>query len=494
MGKNKETQNIRTSHPPVVSVLGHVDHGKTTLLDAIRKTNKADREVGGITQSIGASSITISHEGKNREITFIDTPGHEAFSNMRSYGVNASDITLLVVASDDGIKPQTKESIDLILKSGLDFIVVFTKSDAPGANLEKVKGEVLKEGILLEGLGGNIPFISVSAKTNSNIKELLDLILIVYDIKGIKKDESEPFQGVVIESQLDKRRGPVSSVIVKRGTLKRTTKIFLKDKEVGSVRALFNTGLKQTDKALPGDAVEILGITSVLPAGSVLYDVPEEKNENKSSSSIIPADTNHHDLLKRIQMKSTDKLPLILKTHTSGEYEAILASLPEDVEIIFEGRGDINVSDIMMAKDFNAIVVGFNVGVEKQAESIAIAQNIFYRSYSIIYKMLEEIEDAAQMLLEQAMRKIAGKAKILASFEGSSGTIIGIRVDEGRVQVGDLVQTEEKEVTIGKVVSIKQNKEDVKQVGKDKECGIMTDPAIDFTIGDVLIFLSSKNK
>lgn len=493
MGKNKEEkQNIRLVHPPVVSVLGHVDHGKTTLLDSIRKTNKVEKEAGGITQSIGASSITISHEGKDRQITFIDTPGHEAFSNMRSHGANASDIVLLVIASDDGIKPQTKESIDLILKSGLDYIVVFTKSDAPGANVEKVKQEVLKAGILLEGLGGNVPYISVSAKTNSNIKELLDLILIVYDIKETIKDEKQSFQGVVIESQIDKRRGPVSSLIVKSGTLSRGKKLYLENNEVGSVRALFDTDLKQTDNALPGDAVEILGITKVLPAGSILYDaVRQEVNKEQDQKALSNVD--HNDLLKRIQMQDKDKLPLILKTRTSGEYEAISASLPDDVELIFEGRGDINASDVMMAKDFNAIVVGFNVNIEKQAESIATSQGIFYRTYTIIYKMLEEIEAAVEMILEQGMRKVAGKGKILAKFEGSSGTIIGIKVEEGRVQVGDFVQREESEANIGKVVSIKQNKEDVKQIGKDKECGIMVNPEIDFTIGDMLIFVSSKN-
>jgi len=491
MGKNKQQQQVRSSHPPVVSVLGHVDHGKTTLLDTIRKTTQASREAGGITQSIGASSITIDHEGKKREITFIDTPGHEAFSNMRSYGVNASDITLLVIAGDDGIKPQTKESIDIILKSGLSFIVVFTKSDAPGANIEKVKQEVLKEGILLEGLGGDVPYISVSAVTNQNIKELLDLILIVYDIKETKKSDEGGFLGVVIESQLDKKRGPVSTVVIKKGVLKRATKLFLGKEEVGSVRALFNTEIKTVNEGYPGDAVEILGINNVLPAGSVLLDEPREIDEIKRENAVI-SDVSHHDLLKRIQMQSEEKLPLVLKTRTSGEYEAIVSSMPKDVEIIFEGRGDISASDIMMAKDFKAIVVGFNVGIEKQAETIAISQEIFYRTYTIIYKMLEEIEDAAQIILEQGARKMAGKAKILASFEGTTGTIIGIRVDEGRVQVGDLVQKEESEKTLGKVVTLKQGKEDIKQIGKGKECGIMTDQKFDFTIGDVLIFVSNK--
>lgn len=491
MGKKKDQHNTRTSHPPVVSVLGHVDHGKTTLLDSIRKTNKVDKEAGGITQSIGASSIQISHEGKDRKITFIDTPGHEAFANMRSYGVNASDIILLVIASDDGIKPQTKESIDLILKSGLDFIVVFTKSDAPGSNIERVKKEVLKTGILLEGLGGKTPFISVSAKDNTNMKELLDLILIVYDIKEIKKDEKDKFQGVVIESQIDKRRGPVSSVIVKSGTLKRPAKLFLGAKEIGGVRALFDTEFKQIQSAYPGDAIEILGISEVLPAGSIIYDIAEKIKEKVSDSKVLK-DLSHHDLLKRINAKDKDKLPLILKTRTSGEHEAIVNSLPDDVEIIYEGKGDIVASDIMMAKDFKAIVVGFNVGIEKQAESIANSQDIFYRNYTIIYKMLEEIKDAAQMLLDQGTKKIAGKAKILASFEGTAGTILGIKVEEGRVQVGDLVQKEDTDETIAKITTLKQGKEDIKQIGKNKECGIMTDPEIDFTIGDVLIFLSSK--
>jgi len=490
MGKNKDQKQHRTSHPPVVSVLGHVDHGKTSLLDAIRKSNKAEREAGGITQSIGASSVVISHEGKDREITFIDTPGHEAFANMRSHGVNAADVVLLVVASDDGVKPQTKESIDIISKSNLPYIVVFTKSDAPGANIEKAKQEILKSGILLEGLGGTVPYISVSAKTNNYIRELLDLILIVYDIQEIKKDEDATFQGVVIESQLDKRRGPVSAVVVKSGKLSRGIKLFLGAQEVGNVRALFNTEIKPTQSALPGDAVEILGITSVLPAGSVLHDTVQRAASFSGSTAL--SDVSSHDLLARIKMQNKEKLPIILKTRTSGEYEAIIASLPDDVEIIFEGRGDVSVSDIMMAKDFSAIVVGFNVKAEKQAETIAQSQNIFFRTYSIIYKMLEEIEDAALMLLESQARKIAGKAKVLAQFEGSSGTIIGIRIDEGRVQVGDLVQTEESETTLGKVSSIKHGKEDVKQVGKDKECGIMTDAPIDFTIGDVLVFVSSK--
>jgi len=490
MEKAKESQKERYSHPPVVSVLGHVDHGKTTLLDAIRKTNQAAGEAGGITQSIGASSIEISHDGKNREITFIDTPGHVAFSNMRSHGVSASDIALLVIAADDGIKPQTKESLEIIKNAGVPYIIVFTKSDAPGANIEKVKQEVLKEGVSLEGLGGDVPFIAVSAKIGDKIKELLDLILIVYDISEIKKDDNENFQGVVIESRLDKKKGPVSTIIVKKGTVTYGMKLFLGSEERGKVRAIFDTNLKQVQTALPGDAVEILGISGVLHAGSVLYGSAQEKIAEEKS--IISKMETHHDLLRKIQMQEKEKLPLIIKTRTSGEYEAVLASLPDSVEVVFEGKGDISVTDIMMAKDFSAIVIGFNVGIEKQAEMIANSQNIFFRTYTIIYKLLEEIEDAAALILEKGIKKVAGKAKIIAQFEGTSGTIIGIKVEEGRVQVGDAIQKEDSEERIAKVVTIRQAKEDVKQVGKGKECGMMTDPQIDFTIGDVLIFLPSK--
>lgn len=488
MEKNSNEQtNI---YPPVVSVLGHVDHGKTTLLDSIRKSNIATREAGGITQAIGASKIEVEpidsqgkQDGKKRFITFIDTPGHEAFSNMRSHGVSASDIVLLIIASDDGIKPQTKESIEKILASKLPFIVVFTKTDAPGANIEKVKGQLAGEGILLEGFGGDVPFIGVSAKTGDKIRDLLELILIVYDLSEIKKGKNESFTGVVIEAKLDKRRGILASAINKSGILSVGDKVYSEDKEVGKIKALIDTFGAQVKEALPGDAFEIMGLTKVMPAGSIISAQPQSASKITEITKPQPM-----DLAKMFAQANQDKVPVVIKTQTSGEYEAIKGALPEDVEVIFEGRGEISASDILMARDFGAIVVGFNVEIEKQAKALADANKTFYRTYKIIYELLDELGDAVLLLKERAQRKILGKGQILASFEGNEGQILGLRVTEGRLVVGDriVIVHGEEESNEAKIISLKQAKKDVKEVGKGNECGIRIEPQIDFTIGDMV--------
>ncbi len=484
----EKTKEINQIYPPVVSVLGHVDHGKTTLLDAIRKSNIASGEAGGITQAIGASKIEITHDGKKRFITFIDTPGHEAFSNMRSHGVSASDVVLLVVASDDGIKPQTKESIEKILASKLPFIVVITKMDAEGANIEKVKQQLAKEGVLLEGLGGDVPFIGVSAKTGDKIADLLDLIAIVYDFSDIKKDAHLPFTGVVIEAKLDKRRGILASLVVKDGKIQVGDKINTDEKEVGKVRALIDEAGKQVKEANPGDAVEVLGFSEVLAAGSVVNATGVLMPYQSKALSTHKAS----DLLKLLQTKQNEKLPVIIKTQTSGEFEAILQSLPEDVEIVFEGRGEISASDILMARDFNAIVVGFNVNIEKQAKILAESNKTFYSTYNIIYNLLDELSDAVALIRERAQRKVYGKAQILQIFEGNEGQILGVRVQEGRLAMGDkiVITRGEEETTPSKIASLKQGKKDVKEIGKGNECGVMIDPLVDFTIGDMIISCS----
>lgn len=472
-------------YPPVVSVLGHVDHGKTTLLDSVRKSNQASREAGGITQAIGASKIEVTHDGVKRFITFIDTPGHEAFANMRSHGVSASDVVLLIVAADDGVKPQTKESIEKILASKLPFIAVITKMDAPGANIEKVKQELAKEGVLLEGLGGQVPFIGVSAKTGEKIQDLLELIIVVYDFSEIKKDENNDFTGVVIEAKLDKRRGVLASLVIKMGKISVGDKVFTESREVGKVRALIDSTGSQVKTVLPGEAVEILGLTEVLPAGSVVNTKGTTVAEvQKSLGTHSPT-----DLMKLLQGGQVEKLPVIVKTQTSGEYEAIQKSLPEDVEVVFEGRGEISVSDILMSRDFNALVVGFNVDIEKQAKTLAESNKTFYRTYNIIYNLLDELKDAVDLIHERAKRKVFGKAQILATFEGNQGQILGVRVQEGRLAIGDkiVVTRGEDETPESKILTIKQGKNDVKEVGKGNECGIMIDPQVDFTIGDMVI-------
>ena len=479
------SKNTTQNHPPVVSVLGHVDHGKTTLLDTIRKSSVASREAGGITQAIGASKIEVEHEGKKRFITFVDTPGHEAFSNMRSHGVSASDVVLLVIASDDGIKPQTKESIDKILASKLPFIVVFTKTDAPGANIDKVKQQLPKEGVMLEGFGGDVPSIGVSAKTGDKIQDLLELILIVFDYAEVKKDKNDEFQGVVIEAKLDKRRGILASVVVKKGTINVGEIVYSLGKQMGKVKALIDATLQQVKEAQPGEAVEILGLTEVLPAGSLL----ESKQTALIKVKAEVAERAPMDLARLFAQNSQEKVPVIIKTQTSGEYEAIKGALPEDVEVIFEGRGEISTSDILLSRDFGAIVVGFNVDIEKQAKALAESNKTFYRTYRIIYELLDELQDAVALLQERAKRRVLGKSQILATFEGNEGQILGIRIIEGRVALGDKIVITRGEDDLGesKIMSLKQGKKDVKELARGTECGIMIDPTIDFTIGDMVL-------
>lgn len=483
--KSASTNDTTSQYPPVVSVLGHVDHGKTTLLDAIRKSNIAGVEAGGITQAVGASKIEVEHEGKKRFITFIDTPGHEAFANMRSHGVSASDIVLLIIASDDGIKPQTKESIEKIIASKLPFIVVFTKTDAPGAQIEKIKQQLAQEGVLLEGLGGDVPFIGVSAKTGEKIADLLELIIIVYDFSDIKKTETSDFLGVIIEAKLDKRRGILASLIVKDGKISVGDKVFTEKKEAGKIRALVDTLGLQVKTATPGDAVEVLGFSDVLPAGSIV----NSKAISTTEKEVELATHTTADLLKILQNKQSEKLPVIIKTQTSGEFEAIVQTLPEDVEVVYEGRGEISSSDVLMAKDFNAIVVGFNVTIEKQARILADSNKIFYRTYNIIYNLLDELIDAIGLIRERQQRKVLGKAQILATFEGNDGQILGVRITEGRLALGDkiIITKGDAETPESKILSLKQGKKSLKELGRGNECGIMIDPKVDFTIGDMVI-------
>ncbi len=483
---NQQPENF----PPVVSVLGHVDHGKTTLLDKIRQSSVASREKGGITQSIGASEIEIKHEGKNRRITFIDTPGHEAFANMRSQGVSAADIVLLIIAADDGIKPQTQESITKILEANIPYIVVFTKIDAPGAQVERAKQQVISAGILLEGLGGEVPYIGVSAKTGEKIQDLLDLVVLVYDLSGIKKDESSEFMGVIMDAASDKRRGIVSSVIVKSGKISVGTNIYTHGKVVGRVRALTTPNSKNVKEAFPGDAVEILGMTEVLPTGSVIFD----REMEPAVTNNLPAKTAPTDIMAFLNDDKRDFVPVIIKTQTSGEMEAIKNSLPDKVTVIYEGQGDVNVSDILMAKDFHALVLGFNVSAAKDAVQIAESDKVFYKSYGIIYQLLDELKVLIETLDEEETEHEIGRGDILASFLGSSGVIMGTKVTFGRLAVGDRIAIfrGEREVGRGEITSIKKNKEDVRLVEKNVECGVMIRPEVDFQPQDVIIAYSKK--
>lgn len=492
MDKKNETSQNETVFPPIVSVLGHVDHGKTTLLDAIRKSSVADRETGGITQKVGASEIEIIHEGKKRKITFIDTPGHEAFANMRSQGVSAADVVLLIISAGDGIKPQTKESIEKIKEAKIPFIVVFTKIDLETANIERVKQEVLKEGVLLEGLGGDVPYLGVSAKTGERVRELLDLIVLVYDLGGHRKDENASFLGVTIDSKLDKRKGNIATIVIKEGKIENGQKLYIPGKEVGKIRAMFDVNLKDVKQALPGEAVEILGLNQVLPAGTLIY--------NKELSGLPQVEVNKLAQAPKLDLAfffSDDKrevVPIVLKTDSSAEIEAIKNSLPKDVEIVFEGQGEINVSDVLIAKDFHALIIGFNVQISKDAKMLAENEKVFYKTYSIIYRLLEELSDLVQVVKTEGLEHIIGKASILASFQGTQGVILGLKILEGRLAVKDKIKIMrgEKEMGRAEIVSIKKGKEDAKVADKNNECGVVIHPSVDFAPGDMLLSYNSK--
>ncbi len=479
----------KKTFPPVVSVLGHVDHGKTSLLDKIRSSNQADREHGGITQKIGASEIVVKHEGEDRRITFIDTPGHEAFQNMRSHGVAACDIALLVVASDDGVMPQTKESIVKILESKIPFIVVFTKIDLESANIEKVKQQVMHEGILLEGLGGNTPFIGVSSKTGVGVNELLDLIILSYDLSGKIKEENADFLGIVIESKLDKRRGNLASLIVKQGKIKVGERIYSENGEAGKVRALFNSHVVSVKEAFPGDAIEIIGLSEVLTTGSLVYLHSIEKKVETKVEVKAEAISAYAKIFGEDE---GGKLPIVLKTESRGEEEAVLASLPESVKVVYVSQGDVSVSDVLMAKDLKAIVVGFNVQISKDAQILAENQKVFYRIYKIIYELIDEVSEATEAFLKSDEEQILGKAEVLASFGEKDKKILGIKVIDGRVVVGDKVKVMHGDLELGKskILSLRRGKEEVKKVEKDVECGMQLSPFVDFSVGDVILSCS----
>ncbi len=472
-----------TFYPPVVAVLGHVDHGKTTLLDAIRKTSVAVREHGGITQKIGASQVEVNHEGKSRKITFIDTPGHQAFSNMRGRGVAAADIGLLIISSVDGVMPQTLESINLLKESKAPFIVVLTKMDDPKKLPEKVKQQLTKEDVQLEEFGGDVPLIEVSAKTGDNILKLLDLIILVYDVKREANfypfSENGKLMGIVIESSLDQRSGPKATVIIKNGRLKLKDEIYSKDVK-GKVRNLI-ADKGNIKEATVGDAVEILGFEQVPPVGSII--------SNTSQPEELTYQDNSLKVMSPFETEDTHMLSVVLCADNQGSVEAIKGSISEKIKFVLEKTGDIEVSDILFAKSTGSIVLGFNVKIRPDVANLARTEKVLVKNYTIIYEMIDELSDFVQGKLDALKEEIYGIAKILASFPFEKTKVCGIKVSEGRIARGDKVRLIRNDDIVGesKVNSIRHGKEQVSKIETGEEGGIILSPFLDFTIGDVLI-------
>ncbi|MCL5018921.1 MAG: GTP-binding protein [Patescibacteria group bacterium] len=468
--------------PPVVTVLGHVDHGKTSLLDSIRKTDIAKKETAGITQKIGASSVETVFEGTKRIITFIDTPGHEAFSAMRSRGARVCDVALLVVSAVDGVMPQTKESIKILQESQTPFIAVLTKSDLPNKNIRMVKDQLTKEGVLLEGLGGNVPVLEVSAKTNFHIKELLDLIILVFDTRSQSQEEEqdEEFKGVVIESYLDSRKGPVATIVVKSGTLSLRDEIVIEEVK-GKVKTLMNDRGENVDRAGVGEAVEVLGMENVVQVGGFVL---KKDSSKKSAQSLV-------SLKKSLdpKLRETAVIKVILRADTLGSLEAITGLLPDLVFVIDQKTGEITEGDIGSAKSSGAIIIGFNTKIRKNVKKLALDEKVLIRNYTIIYELIDELKDAVEGKRLQEEERILGVSKVLAKFPFEKTFVMGISVQDGRIAKGDRVRLIRNDEIIGEsnVISVRKGKESISKTEKGGECGVVISPFLDFTIGDMLI-------
>lgn len=480
---------MQNTFPPVVSVLGHVDHGKTTLLDAIRKSNIANREHGGITQKIGASSVEIVHEGEKRRITFIDTPGHEAFSSMRGRGARVADIGILVVAANDGVMPQTKESIQLLKNAQIPFIVAFTKSDLPEAQVEKVKQQLLREEVMVDSMGGDVPSLEVSARSGHNVKELLDLILLVFEMNYTaeklegKVASDMPLEAVVIESRLDPKSGSRATIVVKNGTISVKDMVLAQSagtaKATGKVRSLVTDTGDMVLSATVGDAVEVLGFEQVPSVGSIV-----RKQGEKEASPVVAPYTP--------QSKAGNEnhiLSLVLVADTQGSLEAILYSLPEGVHVILSKTGDVSEADVLMAKSVGAIILTFNLKLKPDLTKFAITEKVLLKNYTIIYELLDELKDVMEGKALAGMEQLYGAARILATFPFEKTQVLGIKVLEGRIAKGDKIRIMREDIVIGEssVVSLRQGKTIASKAEKNQEAGILISPFLDFSIGDVII-------
>lgn len=482
----KPNNNTR---PPVVAILGHVDHGKTTLLDYIHKSHIAESEHGAITQKIGAYEITTNFKGyKNNKITFIDTPGHEAFSKLRLRGAHVADLALLVIDAKDSLKPQTIESISHILNSKIPFIVVINKIDLPEANPEKVKNDLLKHKVLVEGKGGQIPVVNISAKKGTGVNELLEMILLITDDLNLQYQEKNPLEAIVIETKKDKR-GVIVSVIVKDGVLHVGQIVFAQDEKV-KVRQLLNDLGRPVTEAYPSSPVEVLGFNTPPPVGSRLSSVEEKKTDLPKTTPEPKKVFNLESILN--QPKEIKKLKVIIKTDSFGSLEAINASLAEkdNIEIILSMVGDINKSDVFLAKTTKAIIIGFNTKVSQEILELTKQEKVIIKTYNIIFELLDELAEVTELikLKEEAEKDAKGEAKILATFTIENEKVFGIKVTKGKISLEDNIKLYRNDNPIGKtkVVSLKIRAKTVKEVKKDQEAGIIFFPLLDIRVGDVI--------
>lgn len=474
--------------PPIVVVLGHVDHGKTTLLDKIRQTNIAPGEPGGITQHINTYQITYGPKPTARNprpvpkaITFIDTPGHIAFAKMRSQGAKVADLALLVIAADEGVKPQTLESLKYIQDAKINYLIAINKIDLPNTNIERVKKLLSKSGMALEGYGGDIVAVPVSAKTGTGVDDLLEMILLLAEMADLKCNSEGELEAVIIESRMDRQRGAITTVLVRNGSLKIGDQI-----KVGNisakVRALFSPEGDRVKMALPGQPVEVLGFGVMPPVGG--------RVEPGAGLQLVE-ELMAPDLKELPDQTLNDKrLKIILKADVLGTLEAIKTSLPEECQIIRAGVGDVNGSDVSLAETVGAEVIAFNVRLPNSVKKLAEIQGIRISQFEIIYELLKAIEE---MVLKKTgvveREQILGRAQIIAEFKTKDLRIAGCKVLEGEVNKQSPIYIKRGEKVIGnaKIKSLRIGKKDVEGAAFGEEFGVIFNPLLDFALGDMLV-------
>jgi len=496
--------------PPVVTVLGHVDHGKTTLLDAIRHTNVVEGEAGGITQHIGAYQVELD----GRKITFLDTPGHEAFTAMRARGAQVTDLVVLVVAADDGVMPQTREALDHARAAGVPIVVALTKIDKPNANVDRVKQQLADLGLVPEDWGGETIVVPVCAITGEGVQELLENILVVTELEGLKANPNRPAMGTVIESGLDRTRGPMATLLVQNGTLHVGDNLVIGE-VWGRVRAMFDEHGKSVKEAPPATPVQVIGLSGVPPAGEIFEVVSDERTartianeraEERRQRERQPTAkaVSLEDIFEQVQAGEVKELNLILKVDVQGSLEPIVNSLEqlnerhEDVQlrILHQGLGNISESDVMLAVASKAIVIGFNVGVDAAAHRMAESEGVQIRLYDVIYHLVEDIDKALRGLLEPEYHEIViGHAEVRQVFHiPRRGKVAGCYVTDGIAARNALVRVRRNGTVIheGRVASLKRFQEDVSEVRQDFECGIALEGFEDFEVGDILEFCRTE--
>lgn len=499
----KEAGNLQL-RPPIVTVMGHVDHGKTRLLDAIRQTNVMDSEAGGITQHIGAYQV----EYKGQKITFLDTPGHEAFTAMRAHGAQITDITILVVAADDGVMPQTIEAISHAKAAGVPIIVALNKIDKPEANPDRVKQQLSEAGLICEDWGGDTVCVPVSAKEKRNITDLLENVLAVAELEELKADPTRPATGVVVEARLDKSKGPTATILINNGTLKIGDHVVV-GATAGRVRAMLNDKGTPIRKAEPATPVEILGLGAVPQVSDSLTVVADErhaqelveKNKAEQNKAGAARAVSLHSLYEQISAGKVKELNVILKTDVQGSIEPIRISLEKlgseavKVRIIHAGAGNITESDVLLAIASKGLIVGFDVGIEEGAKRQAAAEGIDIRLYDIIYSLIDDIDKALKGLLPvPIVEVIEGRAEVIAVFPAKGNKVAGVRVAEGKVTRGVKVRVWRGKKTLADstVGSLKRFKENVKECAAGFECGVGVEGFGDFQMGDVMEFYSQQ--